>query len=556
MFGKCWRETAKRITRSVLCGFLVLALVSCSQPQGTSPSAKVAPSATGDRAINIEEVSPPDVLQMLRRKMDRYEPQVKIVGPKPDSTIEETDVTVRFEVEDFPMFKDPELALGPHLHVFLDDQPYQAIYDAKQSLTFKDLSPGTHTIRAFASRPWHESVKTPGAFAALTFHVFAPTQSNQPDPTQPLLTYSRPQGEYGAEPIMLDYYLTVPGDPQNAGRKVASDSRWKVRVSLDGKSFTTSEMPPLYLKGFQPGANWVKLELLNSAGKLVPNAFSESVRLVTLKPNGQDSLSKLVRGELSAQAAEQIVDKELSQQKAVQRREALSKRQVLEDQPVVPIKPTPPSPAGSLPLEKVPAPPVSRPSPAVIAKPTITVPPTVQPLPKALSTPSPSPTITPAIKPRAEGRPEPKAAEPKTKVMENPSKDTPFWAKFRPNEFLGGKGTEAPAKAPIPKVGDDRVAPKILPSPSAIASPSPTAIPSAKAVMAKPEEPAKVDAVKPPAADWRKFLQFRQESPDKLPIARPTEPPGLPDRYLKAVQQTEAPEAPEAVPAPTGATKP
>jgi hypothetical protein len=54
------------------------------------------------------------------------------------------------------------------------DEPYKAVYDLSEPLVFKDLSPGTHTLRVFASRPWHESFKNQGAFDQRTFHILPP----------------------------------------------------------------------------------------------------------------------------------------------------------------------------------------------------------------------------------------------------------------------------------------------------------------------------------------------------------------------------------------------
>ncbi|MGB8699794.1 MAG: hypothetical protein WCD18_10290, partial [Thermosynechococcaceae cyanobacterium] len=89
-------------------------MFSCSQPPATSQTQN-APKSVSKAGFTIsgakiEEVSPPDTIQQLRLALDRYKPQVKILGPKPNSTLEDTTVTVRFQVDDFPLFKDPVLA--------------------------------------------------------------------------------------------------------------------------------------------------------------------------------------------------------------------------------------------------------------------------------------------------------------------------------------------------------------------------------------------------------------------------------------------------------------
>ena len=222
---------------------------------------------------------------------------------------QDTTVSLEVQVRDLPIFKDPELQMGPHLHVILDNQPYRAVYDVERPIVFEDLSPGTHTLRVFASRPWHESFKNEGAYAQTTFHIFAKTDDNTPAPSLPLLTYSRPKGSYGAEPIVLDFYLTNAPlhlvAQENPEDEIAD---WRIRVTVNGQSFLLDSWQPAYLKGFERGKNWVQLEFLDEQGNKINNVFNNTVRLITYQPKGQDTLSKLMRGELSAEAARGIID--------------------------------------------------------------------------------------------------------------------------------------------------------------------------------------------------------------------------------------------------------
>lgn len=288
---------------------LVLGLAGCgNRADSIEPKAIGTPAKLAGR---ISEVSPPAAIQELRQALEAYQPQVAIVSPRPDQVIEDEQVSVQFRVQDLPLFKDQDLGLGPHLHVFLDNQPYIAVYDANEPLVLKDLAPGTHTIRAFASRPWHESFKNEGAYAQTTFHVFAKTPTNNPDPAQPLLTYSRPQSSYGAQPIMLDFYLTNAPLHLIAQEDADDDiSDWRVRCTIDGESFVFDRWQPIYIKGLKPGKNWVQLELLNEKGEAIDNVFNNTVRIVNYEPGGSDTLSKLVRGDLAAAEARGIVDKD------------------------------------------------------------------------------------------------------------------------------------------------------------------------------------------------------------------------------------------------------
>ncbi|NEQ28944.1 MAG: hypothetical protein F6K28_60375, partial [Microcoleus sp. SIO2G3] len=148
------------------------------------------------------------------------------------------------------------------------------------------------------------------AYAQTTFHVFTKTPNNNPDPNQPLLTYSRPQASYGAEPIMLDFYLTNAPLHLIAQEDLDDDiADWRVRATVNGQSFEIDRWQPIYLKGFKPGKNWVQLEFLDEQGNPVVNVFNNTVRLITYEPGGSDTLSKLVRGDVDAAAVRGIVDR-------------------------------------------------------------------------------------------------------------------------------------------------------------------------------------------------------------------------------------------------------
>ncbi|MDJ0678027.1 MAG: hypothetical protein QNJ36_22035 [Calothrix sp. MO_167.B42] len=257
----------------------------------------------------ISEVAPPLVIQELRPSLEAYEPQVNIVTPQPGEILQDNNVEVRLQVKDLPIFKNSQLNLGPHLQVILDNQPYVDVYDLNQPLTFSDLVPGTHTLRVFASSPWYESFKNVGAYAQIEFHVFTKTEDNKPDPSLPLLTYSRPQGSYGAEPILLDFYLTNAPLPALAKNNLEdSMADWRIRCTINGESFVIDRWQSVYLKGFKPGKNWIKLEFLDGQGNPVINAFNSTTRTITYDPDSKDTLAQIFRGELSIEQLRGIVD--------------------------------------------------------------------------------------------------------------------------------------------------------------------------------------------------------------------------------------------------------
>jgi hypothetical protein len=104
------------------------------------------------------------------------------------------------------------------------------------------------------------------------------TAENNPDPNQPLLTYSRPTGTYGAEPIMLDYYLT------NAPSAVIQSNQnsvpnWRIRATVNEQRFILDRWAPVYLQGFKTGKNLVRLELVDDRDNPITIAFRSSLTI-------------------------------------------------------------------------------------------------------------------------------------------------------------------------------------------------------------------------------------------------------------------------------------
>ena len=257
----------------------------------------------------ISEVAPPALIQELRPSLERYAPQVTILSPLAEQVFEDTQVIVKLQVSDLPIFQDDTLKLGPHLSLIVDNEPAAAIYDLKQPIILENLAPGTHTLRVLALRPWQESFKNDGAFAETTFHILTKTGKNAPDHNLPLLTYSSPQGIYGAEPILLDFYLSnAPLRLSNTANEDNSLQNWRIRVTVNGESFLLDTWEPIYLKGFDKGNNWVQLEFIDGKGNKIENEFNTSVRVISFDPSYQDGLSQLVRGDLSPTIARSIVD--------------------------------------------------------------------------------------------------------------------------------------------------------------------------------------------------------------------------------------------------------
>ncbi|MBE9203654.1 hypothetical protein IQ218_09685 [Synechocystis salina LEGE 06099] len=318
MFDRHWQNQGNYRPRyrsyltKVLTVFLLaiaIGLGGC-QSLSASPPPPLVQTSEPVQLGNLQEVPPPKTVQALAPSFNQYQPQLKILSPAPDTVLKKTAVAVQLQAQDLPLNEDDSVPLRAHVHLILDNEPYRAIYNLDQPIILEDLEPGTHTLRAFPVRPWHESYKNDGAYAQVTFHVLTKTDSNNPNPDLPLLTYSRPKGDYGAEPILLDYYLT--NAPLHIA--VANDadlSDWRIRVTVNDESFLVDQWQPIYLEGFETGENWLKLEFIDEAGNLVANRFNNTVRVINYQPDGQDAFSRLMRGDVPLAEAYTMVGLDL-----------------------------------------------------------------------------------------------------------------------------------------------------------------------------------------------------------------------------------------------------
>lgn len=169
-------------------------------------------------------------------------------------------------------------AQGQHVHVIVDNEAYQAVYDLDQPFELPELTPGPHTIRAFPARQWHESVKAAGAFETVQFYVGTGSGDLPLTPGAPLLTYSRPVGTYSgsdADSILVDFYV------RNAEM---GPNGHKVRLTVDGTtSETIAAWIPYFIVGLSAGEHTVRLELLDPAGRPVDGPYNATERVITVE---------------------------------------------------------------------------------------------------------------------------------------------------------------------------------------------------------------------------------------------------------------------------------
>lgn len=163
---------------------------------------------------------------------------------------------------------------GQHIHFIVNNGPYMAKYDTGFKVK---MDKGHHTVLAFLSRSYHESIKHDNAFVIKQFSVGDHSEEEKADLSKPHLFYSRPKGTYKGDDfkkLLLDFY------PVNA--KLGKDAH-KVKATINGTSFTFTEWKPYVIEGLEAGNLTIKLELLDSEGNLVDSKFNTVTRDVTLE---------------------------------------------------------------------------------------------------------------------------------------------------------------------------------------------------------------------------------------------------------------------------------
>jgi len=213
--------------------------------------------------------------------------QMQLLSPPAGSTVASGEVPFSYQITNFALTKmtggqhTAEMAnsmKGQHIHNIVDDQPYSAHYDLQFK---KPIADGQHVVLSFLSRSYHESLKHLGAFDLRVITVGTPPSDTPPlafDTKAPHLFYSRPKDTYAgadAKKIMLDFYLV--------NTTLAPDGN-KVRATINGTEFVLDQWLPYQMEGLPAGTATIKLELIDTAGQLVPGPYNSVTRSITVQP--------------------------------------------------------------------------------------------------------------------------------------------------------------------------------------------------------------------------------------------------------------------------------
>lgn len=286
---------------------LAAAVFACGGPDNLPPPPPPPPVPSTDAATTVSTVAPPPpstppkapappvTLTLGAASPDVTPlPTVAVTAPSKEQVIasdKAADFTVKLDVKNW------QTAMGSqHVHLIMDNHPYKPIYDTKKPVKLSELmggdpiNEGEHVIVAFPSRANHESVKTKGALAVMSFWV---GKKDKPtiDLKKPMLIYSRPKGDYKgmqASHVLVDFYLdneTLAAGKDHVHITVLGPG---IADKLEAKAEKFG--PPYFLDNLQDGTYTVKLELMSGSGadmKLIPGPWNSTTRTIRIDREAQ-----------------------------------------------------------------------------------------------------------------------------------------------------------------------------------------------------------------------------------------------------------------------------
>lgn len=278
----------------------------------TSASQETLPIETlAELAEEPAPAAPPEIPSVLPVRIVAGEvtplavakPTLRVSSPQPFQRIERGSVILRASVRNFAISEE----LGHHVELVFDNEPPIAIYDLRRAIDLGELlrthlehaiSPGTHLVRMFPSLATHESVKTPGAFAAVAFSYGAPSSGFDFNARTPLLTYSQPSGcTLLSQRVLLDFYLSNLPALSERGYRV----HYVLDHELDGY---ITEWAPHYIENLPAGEHFLRLELVDASSQRVAGDFNSITRSFTVDTACPEETPTV--HELPATAAEHI----------------------------------------------------------------------------------------------------------------------------------------------------------------------------------------------------------------------------------------------------------
>ncbi len=252
----------------LLCGF-ILCFTQCKNKQETAAPPATAPESVEVRLTPFDSSAsfPDAAISSMDYQKGKF--TFKLTG----------NYVLGEQTPDAPQKMCANSAQGQHIHLIVDNKPYEARYVPEFQYKIED---GSHYILAFLSRSYHESIKSTKASVLIQAEIKDSSFKKLNPVSAPMIFYSRPKGVYiGADTkkVMLDFYV--------ANCRIGGT--FKVKAEINGKEFMIDTWQPYYMEGLPMGENKIKLSLVDSTGQLVNSPLNPVERSFTLQaePNQQ-----------------------------------------------------------------------------------------------------------------------------------------------------------------------------------------------------------------------------------------------------------------------------
>ena len=193
---------------------------------------------------------------------------VKIETPQEEQVMSWETVDVFFRLQNYAIGEG-----GNRICLILDNgSPMEHDHDLKPVI-LRGLSPGAHTLRAFAVRPDGKMLKDVEAWDRINFYVRRRDFSNFQPGDRPYLTVNLPW-DGNAYPdaegkVWLDFRLH---------HAPLGKDKYRVRFQLDGVSTLLEKEEPFPLAGLSEGRHRLVVDLVDEDGDPVPEIFARVER--------------------------------------------------------------------------------------------------------------------------------------------------------------------------------------------------------------------------------------------------------------------------------------
>ncbi len=228
---------------------------------------------------DLQEIAPPGAVRQIRDRLGKYHPVIRLDKPSQTTAFFDENWELVLDLKDWPLVNDSKLGIGAHVVIQVDDSlpiRVSSVIENKLRIPMEPLTPGSHRFVAYAAYPWGESVKEKGASIQWRINSGQKLQGTQPDIDDPWITIASPSLLNTEDKLLVDSIIwNAPLQGLKEG-----DSKWRMRVTVNGDSFLLDKQEAIWLKGLTTEKGTVQFELLDGLGEPISPGFNNQLRII------------------------------------------------------------------------------------------------------------------------------------------------------------------------------------------------------------------------------------------------------------------------------------